>query len=349
MSIFGKRAVSLAAAITFGTAQISVCAYAEEERPDFNVKVEAPPQIIFMGDSIITGCGLEGYDENDNSHCDSFANMLAEKYRGMLPEDAEFEMFNEGLDGRTSEALLEYIRSGALDEELAKADAVVVSIGGNDLLGSLIVGLLGGGLTKIIERAKTLSKDLDTALDGFEKNMAEISEELHKRTEGEIIVQTLYDPLQELDIKTIANMSEKKIGRLNEIIKECSDGGKNYTVCDVAPSFDGKAEELTNIKEIDIHPNAEGHKLISELLDKTITSKTYTYYDYEAERLYEEEQARLAAEAAAAAEAESKEQERLENERAKRNSLLAGAGIGAGAVIVCGAAVFTVTRRKKKN
>ena len=320
------------------TAGSSFGASADGALPDFNVEVNEPPQIVFMGDSIITGYGLEGYEAGDNTRCESFANILAKRYGEKLPAQADFKMYNEGLDGRTSEQLLEKIQSGDLDKELAEADAVVVSIGGNDLLYTIFSIIKdGGGIKKIVSRATDLSKDLDKVLDGFDERMSAIAEEIDKRTDGEIIVQTLYNPLESTSFDMLNKMSEKKINRLNEVIVECSQGGSVYTDCDVASGFKGRAEELTAIKDYDIHPNAEGHKLIAELLDETITSKTYTYYDAEAAKKYEAElaQAKL---------------QKAEEEKEAAEKKVRTVTICAGTTVLAAVAAMTavIVHRKKK-
>ena len=242
--------------------------------------VPVPTNIVFLGDSIAAGYGLEGYADNDLYNCRSYANILADRYAEELPEDCPHSMVNKAVSGMTSSGLLESLKSGELDDVLAASDAVVVSIGGNDLLSVLfrIAGKLGydfetGRLdlsdAKLLSAAFELidlKDDIDKALDGFRGNLKEIAAELKAKAGGRIFVQTLYDPLEYFDIKMLSELTDDKIGRFNDIVAACSVDGDEiiYTTVDVAGAFDGRCADLTNIADIDIHPNAEGHEVIAE-------------------------------------------------------------------------------------
>lgn len=324
-------AVTAAAAYTAVSA-VDVCA---EKTPDFNVETNVPPQIVFLGDSIISGFGLEGYSPDDKSKCLSFANILTASFDSALPPQAEFKSDNFGEDGLTSRGMLKKLRSGELDEPLREADAVVISIGGNDMLYTFI-GLLNieNSLKDALGKVLELDSDLDEDLDGFEENLEEINAVLHEMTDGRIFFQTLYNPLEDTFLSSLNDLSREKIGRLNEIIKQYSEDGENYVVVDVAASFKGKSKELTNINDIDIHPNADGHKLIAELLNESITAQTYTYYDEEAAEEYEREQA-------------EKRRKKREAEEKRTRMIMIGSGTGAAALLSVGA--FLVIRRNKSK
>ncbi len=257
------------------------------------VELPAPHSMYVMGDSIATGFGLEGYADGKDK-CRSYANILKDKYSPLMPPDCPFTLTNAAVDGNTSDDLLTLLKSGQCDEGLSNADCVVVSIGGNDILHALweLLSETGvgadsqadaGALVKLMLSMGKLKEKLDRNLTAFEKNLDEIAAYIQGKTGGAFILQTLYDPLQEFKlVPGLSDIAKEKIGKLNEIIR--SHSAQGYTVCEVAPQFDGKAKELTNISKIDIHPNAEGHKLIAEALDKTITARKYSYQQaYEAE------------------------------------------------------------------
>ena len=344
MKTFQRLLLSAGAAIML---MPPISASAVGEVPSFDVAVNAPPQVVFIGDSITAGYGLEGYLPDDMSNCDSFANLLALEFKAELPEQADFCYFNEGLDGRTSAGMLKLLQSGKLDDELKAADAVVVSVGGNDMLDTFLdIFNRDNSMREIIEKALSLSDDLDSDLEGFAQNMPLIAEELDKRTDGIIFVQTLYNPMEATPIKIINNMSAEKIGRLNEIIAECSENGSKYKLCDVSSEFVGRASELTNIDDYDIHPNAAGHRVIAELMSRVLHAETYYYHDYEAEREYLLEQERLAAEQERL-EAMKREQEEIETARREQSrKTRAAAAAGCGVMLVLGALLI---RRGKQD
>ena len=113
-------AAALAVSVLFGT----VC-YAETEFED--VEVNVPPQMLFLGDSIASGYGLDGYDTG-RENCRSYANILAGEYSGELSQSCGFSMTNLAEDGQTSSELLEKMNNGKYDDDIKNADCIVISI-----------------------------------------------------------------------------------------------------------------------------------------------------------------------------------------------------------------------------
>ncbi len=289
LKIITAAAAASAIALLSAPAACAETAYRE-------VPLNAPHSMVVMGDSIATGYGLEGY-QGGKDKVRSYVNILKDKYTAAMPADCSFELENYAVDGYTSDDLLNLLNSGDCDSRLSQADCVVISIGGNDLLHALWdtlseKGIGRGGqlgaddLIKLLTSMGALKDKLDENLETFEKNLVSIAEYISGKTEGEFFIQTLYDPLESFKlVPGLSSVAAEKIGRLNELIMQhASEQGAEYTVCNVAPEFEGKANKLTNIGRIDIHPNADGHKVISDVLDRYITSKKYSYMQaYEAE------------------------------------------------------------------
>ncbi len=291
-----KRIVSaVLAAVTAAAVSLPACADTEYREET----VTAPPRVLVLGDSIATGFGLEGY-EGGKGNVASYANILKDKYTSELPEECGFELNNEAVDGQTSVQLLEKLMNGDYDAEL-DVDCVLISIGGNDLLHPLLEAAAEAGITSFDDinfaNSATLlgvvtkaGNVIDSSLEVFGQNISGIAGYITSHSEAKVIVQTLYDPLDGFSkIPGVDKVSAEKIGKLNEKIVTASNNGELFTVCDVAPLFKGKASELTNIGKFDIHPTAEGHKLIAEELDKTIKTFTYTYKIAEVTEPEEEE------------------------------------------------------------
>ena len=288
-------AVMMSVSVSAETSTVKETAWRE-------VSIPVPHSMVVMGDSIATGFGLEGYAAGQGSPL-SYSNLLKDKYSPQLPSDCSFELTNFAVDGYTSEDLLGLLNSGKADDALSKADCIVISIGGNDLLHALWDTLKDAGITvsqgmdlsagtllKIVTSLGKLKDKLDANLDVFDVNLPKIVSYIRMKTSSEFFIQTLYDPLESFAlIPGISKLAKEKIGRLNEIIKtHAGDAEGGYSVCDVAPEFTGKAKELTNIGKMDIHPTAAGHKLISEILDRAVTSKKYSYQqEYVIERTVE--------------------------------------------------------------
>ena len=277
--MFRKITSLIASAVIF--LGLTGCSMVKRDIIEKEYQIEVPQRMLFLGDSIPAGYGLDGYTDSDNYNCASYPNILKEKYTAELAEICPHEMQNFAVSGATSDDLLDLLDSGKLDSALADTDAVVVSIGGNDML-HIMFGIFESlGMTNenrapdienidilsVIGQLMTMDSDIDDALTGFETNIKEISAKLNEKTSGEIYVQTLYNPLEVFtDFQMLVEFSDEKIDKYNEIVKN---NAIDYKVIDVAPEFEGKCGELTRINQFDIHPNEEGHKLIADIVDKS--------------------------------------------------------------------------------
>lgn len=283
-----RKIISAAAAAVLSVSLVS-CSMTETPINKVEHSTEVPPKMMFLGDSIAAGYGLDGYTADDNYHCRSYSNILKEEYAEELSGKCSHTMVNKAVSGATSEDLISQIQSGQLDSDLADCDAVVVSIGGNDLLGILLEALKNMGISEngsfdsqnfdffgAASLLINMNSDIEKALKQFDVNIKTISGELSKRTEGKIFIQTLYDPLEYYSsFERVTDFSGDKIGRLNEMIRENS--ADSYQVIDVAADFKGKAGTLTNIASFDIHPNAEGHERIAKDVDAAFRAAGFTY------------------------------------------------------------------------
>lgn len=280
------KKLSFIAAVLSAFLCLEMVCFGDDEFED--VEINVPPQILFLGDSIASGYGLEGYDSG-RENCRSYANILADEYSEELATECGFSMSNLAVDGQTSSELAEDVLSGKYDDAVKDADCIVISIGGNDMLGVMLETLASSGvgndpsqsfdLKALIQGIGNMSERIDRNLESFDTNIGETTAYIKSISSAEVIVQTLYDPLESFNIiPAIKELAAEKIGRLNEIIvSHSSDKNGGYTVCDIAGAFSGKAEELTRISQFDIHPNAEGHETIAACLDRSVRSHKYSY------------------------------------------------------------------------
>ena len=70
-----------ACAAVFG---LCSCSMKTHEMVEQEKNIPVPPKLVFLGDSIAAGYGLEGYDKSDLYHCDSYANIIGNDYSGNL-------------------------------------------------------------------------------------------------------------------------------------------------------------------------------------------------------------------------------------------------------------------------
>lgn len=241
--------------------------------------------LTVLGDSIASGYGLEEYMSGNNYSAPlSFGNMLG----------AEFESYrNFAVDGRTSRQLLDALTapSGTLANAVCDADVVVISIGGNDFLQPMISAvkkaamgdyeliaaifkgefraeMLGDYSQRILTSALDAAKlvDVEKTAENIRKCVKIISD---VNPNARIILMTVYDPFSgNVLLKAASDVAKERLSILNTKILAMEDG--NVSVTDVYSAFDGRAGELTNINRLDIHPNAEGHNRIYELLREKI-------------------------------------------------------------------------------
>lgn len=251
------------------------------------------PKILILGDSISSGYGLEGYPNKD------FLNY-GKIFAKSLGSDSPDKYVNLSIDGETTGGLLWRIENS--DAELFSGfDAVILSSGGNDLIDSL--------LPSVISLISEFSKESYNDGDIFKK-ISLISESFFASAErtSEIVgrnldlilsqikennshaytaVLSVYDPFDDKEnngaIKLIDQLLISPcIDIINTNIKNSAE--KNgFDYIDVASIFKGNASHYTNIKSLDIHPNATGHlaigEKITELYNKSASTDVFLETD----------------------------------------------------------------------
>ena len=286
-------------------AMSSVASFAKEESEAKDkiipkAKVEA---MTVLGDSVATGYGLEGYDAaSGNAEILSYANLTASYYGLTLGES----YFNYARDGATSADLLKMLSSELPGEEydnIAKSDVIVVSIGGNDLLGLLSEYMkeflkldenatLEQMITKLSKMKDDELKDLKKKAEDFYKDKEKDAKEKCKKIgenissvyerlkqiapKAQIYIQSVYNPVNELpQYKALsivnANIISRLINSLNNEIFSVANKNKMYTI-NVFAEFSGRKENCTNISAFDVHPNQHGHAIIADALQVNIDS-----------------------------------------------------------------------------
>ncbi len=295
-----KKIISsaLACVMALGCA-LSCFAAQEGDLQVITTEISAPQKIIFLGDSIPAGFGLEGYTDNGVNPQTSYPSILESKYKKELEGVCDCKMINLAVSGDTSSQLWQKVGNGNFDTNLLASDVVVVSIGGNDIMEPILefiyndLKMTNKDQFKTFDTSKLNSSEIMPKLNAtmekvtanvatFKSNLAKTIQTLHKKTEGTLIIQTVYNPLDSNpSYATFSAMIGAKINDVNSIIKENA-ADNNYLVCDVAEAFKNKSTQYTNITDFDIHPNAEGHKVIADLVDQLVKQKKYKYEELKA-------------------------------------------------------------------
>lgn len=276
-------------AVLFGSV---ITAFAEPTTKQ--VEVSTPQCMLVLGDSISTGFGLANYKKGNNYNTNSYANLLAKKYK--LSQDTDY--YNYAIDGQTSLELYSRVKSKNYDEDIKKSDLILISIGGNDLLSALF-DFINSTMGKSFydennqvdfdftnpEILNDLSKMIETISNNITKlkgNLIGITDEIYEiNPDAQIVFQTVYNPLDGLKFEIPSLLTDVFVSRIDEVNNIINtnaitdDNKQRYNVADVYTSFSGKSTELTNISDTDIHPNAEGHKKISECIDAIVVENTF--------------------------------------------------------------------------
>ena len=230
---------------------------------------------LIFGDSITTGYGLADKTMR-------FATLVSNKL-GIAER-------NYGVDGATSADLLAKINgSEEIKRNIAGAEFISVSIGGNDLLDKY---------KYILPQALGLdvadhSAEIDAAYTAFDKNLRAIFAAIREQNHDcKVYIQTLYNPygnLTVMDRYNAGTVLDPYIVRLNNIIRTRA-AEKNCTVVDVAATLNGNKACFSTASNIsaqdiwalmngtldytkfDFHPSAVGHAEIAKLLEKHIAA-----------------------------------------------------------------------------
>lgn len=256
-----------------------------------------PVNLLIFGDSISTGYGLEDYNYENISQADyinttnSYGYIIAQKYN--LTDTYN----NFAHDGDNSLDLLNKLKTQKYDDYIRNADYIVVSIGGNDLIdyfytviekslniqGELNLESLKQINFKDIKTYENVIKYLattdfskmkKTTIDTFISNFSDIVEYLYNMNpNANLLFQTVFNPFSGLDNYILFDkIAQSFLMDMNNIIKDKK--FHSYDYIDVYSIFENRAETYTNMKNLDIHPNLEGHKQIAILLDDKITKST---------------------------------------------------------------------------
>ncbi len=237
--------------------------------------------LLVMGDSISTGYGLPGYKPADPYTCKSYANTIAER----LGLSKGHGYLNKAVNGDTAADLLDEIKANKA--AVAEADLIIISIGGNDLLGAVTevatavtgkpVGSLEEALTALtgvkIDPSSTqelmlkLNQIRTKTLDKFRADFKACTELLKTEApNAKIIFLKQYNPFGSVAADPlVVSMVKSFVDGLNDELRAITTE-KGYPLADVASVIDPKSAELTNMPLGDIHPNEAGHAVIADYL-----------------------------------------------------------------------------------
>lgn len=240
----------------------------------------APKTLLALGDSLTTGYGLANYTYGGDPYlCDSYINRIAAAY-GL---EGGKTYINRAVNGDKSGDLARLLPS--LENEVKAAEMIILTIGGNDLLGILpeIAYMLSGRQVTDFSQAAmilaSVSAEQYEALKSdpaFVTRMKTVLEELtahlqtiaaffrEKAPHARVIFLKQYNPAKNVPgLEAFGEFGGIFLDSINQTVESVATAF-GYETVDVPSVIDDRAEELTNIRLYDIHPNAKGHLEIAK-------------------------------------------------------------------------------------
>lgn len=216
-----------------------VPAFAAEEKLNF----------LSLGDSIAAGYGL--------------INPNQQAYGAIVSNTNGYNFKNDAISGHTTQAMLNRISQKKVAQDIANADIICVSIGGNNFLLNNLPELINDALVN-----NDYSK-FDAIADNYYVDLGTIMDTLKElNPDATILLQTLYNPMYaDADLRTVYQAGAD---RLNAVMRQyLADNAGAYTLVEVGAAF-GEDESLIYVDYI--HPNSKGHVVIATEVLKTLNA-----------------------------------------------------------------------------
>lgn len=246
-------------------------------------------KIVSFGDSITAGY------EPEKAPADyyGFVPRLAEQARF----HGRSEVDNYGISGLNSSGLEHYIeavragtattadavQAGLRDPnaavfaadaakvraDVADADVITITIGGNDLLPLIRSG----------EVPPDLAAQVETLLKAYASNLGNVLSDLREiNPDARIVVADQYQPVPAIkagaQYATLTQAAAAYTSTLNQVMTAQNAEGGHVEAVNVVPLFTGRETQMTHIMRGDIHPNQVGYEAIA----KTFSEKIWGEY-----------------------------------------------------------------------
>ncbi|USK33487.1 SGNH/GDSL hydrolase family protein [Bacillus sp. F19] len=201
-------------------------------------------QIVALGDSLTRGTG----DQSGKGYIGYLVDELKEK------TEREIKLSNLAIKGQVSDQTVKQLQKPEIRRQVKAADAIVMTIGGNDLF-------QGGQALENLSSAEN-----DQAKASYLMNLDKIIQEIRKvNSEAAVYYVGLYNPFNDLeDAKTTSAIVRQWNFDSAEIAAK-------YPKVVMVPTFDLFEQNVNDYLYSDkFHPNSEGYKLIGERLSSLI-------------------------------------------------------------------------------
>ena len=200
---------------------------------------------LVLGDSIAYGSGL--------------ANPKAAVYGKIVADTNGYAYENDAVPGHTTDDLMRRMEADAVRDEIAGADIINISIGGNNFLRGNLSGLLFDAIVKG-EYAR-----LDEIADGFYDDLVKIVDTIRTlNSNAAILLQTLYNP----QTGDVGKVYQQGADRLNAKIRDYEKKNPGQIlIADVAKALTDSEHDFAADR---IHPSAAGNEKIAKVILQTL-------------------------------------------------------------------------------
>jgi lysophospholipase L1-like esterase len=208
--------------------------------------------VVSAGDSLTEGVG----DSTDQGGYVPYLKSMLEEEKGIN----EVNFYNYGVKGNRTTQLLRRIRTEEMKNAIKKADVVILTIGGND-----IMKVVRDNISNLT--VSVFSKEEDQ----YRSHLEQIINEIVKQNPHvSIVLIGMYNPFSEV----FSNIQE-----MNEIVSNWNQVGQsviaNYPNAYFVNIDDLFLKSKENLLYSDhFHPNDKGYKLIAERLNETMEERT---------------------------------------------------------------------------
>lgn len=204
---------------------------------------------VVLGDSIAYGSGLV----NAQDAC----------YGKMVADTCGFDYANHAVPGATTLELIYELNKEDVRSDVARADIISISIGGNDFLNELSKLMYASIVKKDY-------KEFDKIEFGIYSNISNIIDSIRELNgDAVILLQTLYNP----QFDYLKEPYQEGVDRVNAAVYRCAKENKGVKVVDVAAALNG---DERNFADDTLHPSAKGNMIIARKVLRTLKKLGYT-------------------------------------------------------------------------
>ncbi|MBQ9742642.1 MAG: hypothetical protein IJV88_03080 [Ruminococcus sp.] len=191
-------------------------------------------------------------------------------YPTLITQDKPYTLNNEAISGDETSDMLRLLQtSDATRKNIAESELLVISIGGNDLLGPLQRATTAELFDLMMNKEN--SALIKNALASASTNLATITKEIRSlNADCTIIFQTIYNPIYANETyKNYATLIDSFAPIFNSMFYTLAESDDKIFVADVFTAFDNYYKETGKFDIIQadgIHPSQAGHSLIADVI-----------------------------------------------------------------------------------